>query len=70
MPTFAICNAGGITAELHGRTAKTAHVGIAIRQILQSRIIFRCVQFDSKHRSQVVLISIGCHVVDQGSGDE
>ena len=26
-------NAGGITAELHGRTAKTANTGIAIRQI-------------------------------------
>ena len=24
---------GGITAELHGRTAKTANIGIAIRQI-------------------------------------
>ena len=26
-------NAGGITAELHGRTAKTANFGNAIRQI-------------------------------------
>ena len=41
MPTFAtkplttssICSAGGITAELHGRTAKTANIRIASRQI-------------------------------------
>ena len=40
MPTFAtrplidneFCNAGGITAELHGRAAKTANIGLAIRQ--------------------------------------
>ena len=25
--------AGGISAELHGRTAKTANIGIAIRQV-------------------------------------
>ena len=30
---YEFCNTGGITAELRGRTAKTANVGIAIRQI-------------------------------------
>ena len=30
---YEFCNAGGITAELHGRTAKTANIGIAIQQI-------------------------------------
>ena len=38
MPTIATrplttSSTGGITAELHGRTAKTANIGIAIRQI-------------------------------------
>ena len=32
-------NTGGITAELRGRTAKTAHVGTAFRQVYQSIII-------------------------------
>ena len=32
-------NAGGITAELHGRTAKTANIGIAIRKIPSSTIV-------------------------------
>ena len=26
-------NTGGVTAELHGRTAETANIGIAMRQI-------------------------------------
>ena len=41
MPTFGdetvdyeFCNTGGITAELYSRTAKSANIGIAIRQIL------------------------------------
>ena len=41
-------NAGGITAELHGRTAKTANIGIAIRQIPESTIVSWCVRYDSK----------------------
>ena len=32
-------NTDGIAAELHGRTAKTANIGIAIRQMPYSRII-------------------------------
>ena len=47
VPTFAtkplttmFYNAGGITAELHGRTAKTANIGIAIQQIPLSTIVF------------------------------
>ena len=32
--------ADGITAELHGRTPKTANIGIAIRQIPYSTISF------------------------------
>ena len=35
-------NAGGITAELHGRTAKTANIGIAVRQIPYSTKLFLC----------------------------
>ena len=36
MPTFAtrpLTTTSGITAELHGRAAKPAHIGTAIRQI-------------------------------------
>ena len=45
MPTFAprpwmFYNAARITAELHGRTAKTANIGIAFRQIPHSTIVF------------------------------
>ena len=46
MPTFAtrplttsFYNTRGVPAELHGRTAKTANIGIAIRQIPYSTIV-------------------------------
>ena len=41
-------NARGSTTELHGRTAEKADIGIAIRQIPQSTIVFWCGKFDSK----------------------
>ena len=41
-------NTGGITAELFGRIAETANVGIAIRQIPQIHNRFLCGKFDSK----------------------
>ena len=34
-------NTGGITAELHGRTAKTSNIGIAIRSFLVWKIRFK-----------------------------
>ena len=48
-------NTGGITAELHGRTEKTANIGIVSRQIPQSRIVFSGGKFDSKPKSLPVL---------------
>ena len=57
---------GGITAELHGRTAKkTAKIGIAIRQIPQSTVVFS-VEFRFKTQGHYLFwFSIGCYVVDQ-----
>ena len=37
---FEFYNTGGITAELHRRTAKTANIGTAIRQIPSSTVVF------------------------------
>ena len=62
-------NAGGITAELHGRTAKTANIGISIRQIPSSTIVFNLENSIHKSSDYLFWFSIGCDVVDQGSGD-
>ena len=55
MPTFSnkavdneFYNTGGPTAERHGRTAETANIGMAFRQIHQSTIFFMCGKIGSK----------------------
>ena len=62
-------NTGGITAELHGRTAKTANIGIAIRHIPSSTIILGVENSIQNTSHYVFWLSIGCYVVDQRSGD-
>ena len=62
-------NAGGLTAEPHGRTAKTANIGIAIDKFPdpQSSSVWK-----TRFKNPVIAgfwFSIGCYVVDQGSGD-
>ena len=59
MPTFAkknvdyeFHNASGITAELHGWTAKTANIGIAIPQIPES-LIFSFLVWKIRFKTQV-----------------
>ena len=54
-------NASEISAELLGRTAKTAHIGIAIRHIPLSTFVL-CVENSIQN-------TIGCYVVDQRIGD-
>ena len=74
MPTFAgrpsteFKNTGGTSAEFYGWTAKTANIGTAIREIPYSTFIW-CGEYDSRIKRLPVLISIGCHVVDQRGGD-
>ena len=64
-------NTAGITAELRGRTAKTANIGIAIRQIPKSTVVHGLGVKNSIQNTNHYLFwfSIGCHVVDQRSGD-
>ena len=60
MPTYATrplttsYQTSGITTELHGRTAKTANIRIAIRQIPYSTFIF---MFEDKIQNQVTTCS-------------
>ena len=49
-------NTCGIPAELHGRTAKTASIGIAFRQIPESPIVSGVENPIQKHKSLLVLI--------------
>ena len=62
-------NTSGITAELLGRTAKTTNIAIAIRQIPWSTIVFSMEHSFQNPSDYLFLFSIGCYVVDQGSGD-
>ena len=62
-------NTGGITAELCGRTAKTANVGITIRQIPCSRIILGVEDLSRNTGSKWFWFSFGSYVMDQRSGD-
>ena len=62
-------NTGGITAELHGRIAKTANIGIAIRQIPSSTIIFGVENSVQNPSGHLFWFSIGSNVMDQRSGD-
>ena len=48
-------NTSGITAEPHGRTAKTANVGIAFRQIPNSTIVF---SVEIRFKTQVTACSV------------
>ena len=66
---FEFHNACGITAELHGRTAKTANIGVAIRQIPSSTIVFSVEISVQKPSDYLFWFSIRCCVVDQRSGD-
>ena len=63
-------NAGGNTAELHGRTAKTANIGIAFRQIPKSTIVFGVENSIHNPSHYMFCFSIGCKVVDQRSRDD
>ena len=58
-------NAGGITAELYGRTAKTANIGIAIRQIPKSTYRSWCGKFDSKLKSLFVMTTFRNSIQDE-----
>ena len=62
-------NTGGLTAERHGRTAKTANIGIAIRQIPWFTFIFILENSIQKSSDYLFWFSIGSNVVDQGGGD-
>ena len=68
-PSTEFYNAGGITAEFYGCTAKTANVGAAIRHIPFSTIILGVE--DTIHKSSDFLFwfSTGCNVMDERSGD-
>ena len=75
MPTFATTsstdfyNTGGITAELYGRTAKTVNIGVVIRQIPLYTLIPGVENTIQKSSDYLFWFSIGCHLMDQGSGD-
>ena len=58
-----------ITAEQHCRTAKTASIGTAIRQIPRSTIILGVENTIQKSSDYVFRFSIGSNVMDQRSGD-
>ena len=60
---------GGSTAELHGRTAETANIGIAIRQIAFSTNVLCVENSIPKSSDFLFLFSIGCCVVEQGRVD-
>ena len=53
-------NASGITEEVHGRTAKTANIGTAIRQIPCSTIILGVEKTIQKSSDYLFWFSIGC----------
>ena len=56
-------NTGGITAELHGRTAETENIEIAIRQNPQSTIVFSVENSIQKSSDYLFWFSIGCYLV-------
>ena len=62
-------NTDGITAELHGRIAKTASVGNTIRQIPSSTIIFGVENSIQNPSDYLFWLSVRSYVVDQRSGD-
>ena len=62
-------NTGGIAAELCGRTAKTANIGTAIRQIPQSTIALGEENSFQNLCHYLFWFSIEWYVVDQRSGD-
>ena len=62
-------NTCGITAELCGRTEKTANVGITIRQIPYSRIILGVEDQIQNTGYTWFWFSLGSGVMDQRSGD-
>ena len=62
-------NTGGISSEFFGWTAKTTNMGTAIRQMSFSTFIFGVEDTIQKSSDHLFCSSIGCDVMDQGSGD-
>ena len=66
---FQLYNNGGFSAEFYGRTAKTANVGTAIRQVPKFLIILGVENKIQNTGLKWFWFSVGGYVVDQRSGD-